>query len=295
MRYKPFTFLSSTKGLQGCISASGGQEITIGEFRYHIFTGSLNTFTTESFVVHSNLCSDQITVLAVARGGSGGNLTGSGAGGGVETSSFAPTTGSYTMATFVSGTFGSGDSIAFSGSGFQVIAVRGGNGATNTVTSSNGGGGNSVNISGSLNSYGYSGSNFNAGGNFELGAGAGVGGNGIVRPGDSSIGGIGIFIPEFAPLDGQFTSGSNSIYYGGYPAGFYGGGGGGRNTPQLGESQEGGGGRNHFPAPFGNFDVARATNGVAFTGGGGMGGTPFIGSTGTGAGGRGAIYIRYLA
>lgn len=304
MRYKPFTFLGQAESrLRGCISASGGIEAIIGYYKYHIFTGSVDTFTTESFVVHSNDCGDLITVLAVARGGNGGgtsdvNRFGSGGAGGVETSSFSPTTGSYTMALFTSGAFGNGDSIAFSGSAYSFTAQRGGNGATNTVSASNGGGGSATFPTGALNVYGYSGSNYGAGAgspNSEQGAGAGVGGNGIVRVSDSSIGGIGIFIPEFAPLDGQFTSGSNAIYYGGYPAGYYGGGGGGRTNAQLGESQEGGGGRNKFPSTFDAPVIARNTNGVDFVGGGGMGGNLSPGLTGNGRGGRGAIYVRYLA
>lgn len=296
MRYKPFTFLSSTEGLQGCISASGGQEIIIGNFKYHIFTGSFDVFTTSSFIVHSNPCSDLITVLSVARGGNGGgtsnaNRFGGGGAGGVETSSFSPVTGSYTMALFASGAFGNGDSIAFSGSAYTLAAQRGGNGATNTVSASNGGGGSATFPTGALNVYGYSGSNYGQGAGNDQGAGAGVGGDGTPRSGDSSLGGIGIFIPEFAPLDGQFTSGSNPIYYGGYPAGFYGGGGGGQTNSQLGEGTQGGGGRNHFPNPFGFPSIALNGAGVDFVGGGGMGGN-FFGNV---RGGRGAIYIRYPA
>jgi hypothetical protein len=295
MRYKPFTFLGQAEGrLRGCISASGGIEVILDPYKYHIFTGSFApgisdpVFTTQSFVVHSNPCSDLLTVLAVAKGGDA--TEGAGAGGGVETSSFAPTTGSYIMATFVSGAYGDGDSIAFSSSIYEIIAERGGNGATNATSASNGSGGSSTFPTGALNVYGYSGSNYNAGGDNEQGAGAGVGGNAIVRPGDSSIGGIGIFIPEFAPLDGQFSEGGNAQYYGGYPAGFYGGGGGGATGAQFGVAQEGGGGINKYPASFDAPSSPSENSGVPFTGGGSAG-TNVSGHLG----GKGIILIRYLA
>ena len=292
MRYKPFTFLGSNNIPSGCISASGGQEITVGNFKYHIFSGS-GTFT-----VHSNPCSDSIFALAVGRGGNGGTTGatrhGAGAGGGVTTSSFAPITGSYNMSIDVSGSFGNGDSIAFSGSGNQIIAERGGNGATSTTAAQNGGGGNIPFPTGSVNVYGFRGTDFNEGGLNQLGAGAGAGGDGDPRSGDSTVGGIGVYVAEFAPLDGQFFQ----IYYGGYPAGFYGGGGGG-NAPaatpvQIGEAVEGGGGRNFFPGAY-KVGIQRALNGVPFTGGGGVGGNTPVGFNGNGSGGSGAIYIRYQA
>jgi hypothetical protein len=296
MRYKPFTFLGQAEGrLRGCISASGGIEVILDPYKYHIFTGSFApsisdpVFTTQSFVVHSNPCNDPLTALTVAKGGDNGPV-GAGAGGGVETSSFSPTTGSYIMATFVSGTYGNGDSIAFSGSVYEIIAQRGGNGASNSIAAVNGGGGSPTYPTGALNVYNYSGSDYNAGGSGEYGAGAGVGGNAIVRPGDSSIGGIGVFIAEFAPLDGQFSEGGNAQYYGGYPAGWYGGGGGGALDPvQFGAAQEGGGGVNKYPASYDAPSAASEGSGVPFTGGGAEG-------RGPGAlGGKGIILIRYLA
>jgi len=289
------TQINEIENLKQPISASGGQEITIGNYKYHIFTGSFDTLSNENFVIHTNSASTPITVLSVARGGNGGSTSiinnGAGGGGGVEISSVNAPAGNYIMATSVTGTFGSGNSIAFSGSAYQVIAQRGGNGATNTVTASNGGGGDETNVSGSINVYGYSGSNYGEGAGNDFGAGAGVGGNGVVRGGDSSVGGIGIYIADFIDLNGQFTSGSDAIYYGGYPDGYYGGGGGGRTVSQLGEGTQGGGGRNSFPNAYG-VGTPLNSNGVDFVGGGGMGGNPDpLG--GSGRGGRGAIYIRY--
>ena len=245
------------------VAASGGTEVTCGDFKIHKFTGP-GTFCVSS--VGNPIGSTSVDYLVVAGGGGGSNPpqgAGGGAGGfrssnstcmpGPQTSPLANPTGVPVSVQGYPITVGSGGSACGKGNNsiFSTItSAGGGSGAAPTASGGSGGGGAAA-----------------AGGNFIPPKTGGVGGagsfmvtTGFVTPGEGTPG----------PVSGAkyFAGGGAGGYPVGSPSGAPGGVGGG------GTGAEGGVG---------------AGNGTANTGGGGGGGGP----GGTGSGGSGMVIIRY--
>jgi hypothetical protein len=286
------------------ITATGGTISTIGDFKYHKFTGP-GTFTVCS--VGNPRGSDTVQALVVA-GGGGGTYNGGGGGGagGLRNLSCQPvTTIGYPI------TVGAGGGSTSPGS---PTPSPGSNSIFSTVTSTGGGAGGPP--GGGTGSNGGSGGG--AGGN---GGNAGTGGTGNtppVSPPQGNDGGSHGPVPNYnagagggghscagatAPSpgtpgtpgghggNGTDVSPSFPAPLGGSPAGFYaGGGGGGGNDDGPGSASDtpnapGGGG-------FGGSGPGiTAGSGTANTGGGG-GGAPTAGTT-SGAGGSGIVIIKY--
>jgi len=311
------------------ISASGGTESNVGDFKIHTFTGP-GTFTVNSL---GNACgSTTVEYLVVAGGGGGGAHVGGGAGAGGFRNNFpSPTTGGLSVA--VQGypiTVGSGGTAGVCGA---PTLSKGGPGATSIFSSisSAGGGGGGANYSpgvgldgGSAGGGGHGGPSAptriggsgntppvsppqgNNGGSgthaqpgYSGGGGGGaaaVGANGGTSPTSGGAGGVGT----------QLNIDGNNYYWAG-------GGGGGTassaaSTPVVaGNGGLGGGGGSGAPngpntGPVGSGggsaknsgSVGSGTNGGAGgdnTGGGGGGGSESGGNGGTG--GSGIVIIRY--
>lgn len=241
------------------ITATGGNVIISGDYKYHKFTTS-GTFTVSTVFIPTTL-----EVLLVAGGGSGGPgiygiITGSGGGaGGVLLSNVNASTGSYSM---VVGGAGSNST------GFSLTAIAGGaGGASNQAAGGSGGsgGGGAGNFGpggAGTPGQGYAGASGGPGGG--SGTGGGAGGTGT-----TSTPGPGRYLEQFTAA-------------GGTPAGWFGGGGASQQTPTV--AQGGGGAASTSNNPGG-------AGGVNTGGGGGGGSTD--GSTSGGPGGSGIIIIRY--
>ena len=256
--------------------ASGGTITTSGNDKIHTFTTSSTLNVTGS---------GNVQVLAIGGGGGGGmDISGGGGAGGYQyNSSYAVTTGAYTVTV---GTGGAGEIASAASKGddgiasvFGTITATGGGGGgsggnRNGANGGSGGGGadNGGQGLGGTGSQGSNGGNAEADGTSGGGGGGGasaVGANASVNNGGN--GGAGT---------SNSISGSAVTYAGG-------GGGSGRiSTDVGGTGGSGGGGRG-----AGSAGVSVA--GTANTGGGGGGGSG-TGGQQTGAnGGTGIVIIRY--
>ena len=284
------------------IAATGGTVSTIGDFKYHAFTGDSNFVVS---AVGNPKGSSTVTALVVAGGGAGQSNGGSGGGaGGLRNLPLAVCAQTYPITVGGGGTGGppTNTSTAGSNSIFSTITSAGGGRGTQSSPKNGGNGGSGGGAGGNGGCAGTGGTGNtppvsppqgNDGGshgpvpNFNAGAGgggssqAGAAGPNNGSPGTpGGHGGNGTDVtPDFpAPL-------------GGTPAGFYAGGGGGggnddgpqtsSDTPNApGGGGEGAGGPSQT-----------AGDGTANTGGGG-GGAPTGGSV-AGSGGSGIVIIKY--
>lgn len=273
-------------------TATGGSISTVGNYKYHRFTGS-GTFSVSNIGTVS-----QFDVLIVAGGGSGGSGYGSGGGAGglLEYTGQTLSTGSRSVTIgaggstscnyFDPGSTGSSSWVA----GFSTVDGGGGGGCEGQAGKTGGSGGGAGGgfgygsgtsgqgnrggsyTGGSANSYGSAG----GGGAGAIGGPGGSGGNG---PGGSGNGGVGLYKSNFSSW-GQ--------------SGYYAGGGGGGRPPANGGYGTGGtggtgGGATGTSAPS-NCNQANA-NGTANTGGGGGGKGKERG--GDQSGGSGIVIFRY--
>ena len=285
------------------ITATGGTISTIGDFKYHKFTGP-GTFT----VTCAGNAKGSNTVQALVVGGGGAGLYNGGGGGGagglrnlacqpVTATGFPITVGgggpggSATCRPAGSNSIFSTITSAGGGQGGNNSGGTGGNGG-----SGGGGGGNGGNAAtgGTGNTppvsppQGNNGGSHSANPNFNAGSGGGGhGGAGAAGPNNGSPG-----TPGGHGGNGTDVSPSFPAPLGGSPAGFYaGGGGGGANDDGPGTASNtpnapGGGGAGSGGGP------TTGGNGTDNTGGGG-GGSPTGGGGGSGSGGSGIVIIKY--
>jgi len=295
--------------LPAYVTASGGTPSTIGDYKYHKFTGP-GTFT----VSCAGNCagSNTVQVLVVA-GGGGGVYNGGGGGGagGLRNLSCQPVTATGFPITVGAGgattnpgstTSNPGNNSSYAGTTTITSAFGGGGGPssapkTGKAGGSGGGGagnGGAAACGGAGNTPPVSPPQGNPGGshgpqpNYNAGAGGGghtSAGSTAPAPGTpGTAGGTG--------GNGTDVSPSFPAPLGGSPAGFYaGGGGGGGNDDGPGSSSNtpsapGGGG---FGSGGGGVEAGAGT---VNTGGGG-GGAPTGGGPGSGAGGSGIVIIKY--
>ena len=291
------------------ITASGGTISTIGDFKYHKFTGP-GTFTVCS--VGNSRGSDTVQALVIAGGGGGThNGAGGGGAGGLRNLACQPVTATGFPITVGGGGAGTtpgaptpnpGSNSVFAGSSTITSAGGGAGGPPGGGTGSNGGsgggaGGNGGNAGtgGTGNTPPVSPPQGNPGGSHgnvpNYNAGSGGGGHtsaGSAPPAPGTPGAQG-----GAGGNGTDVSPSFPAPLGGNPAGTYaGGGGGGGNDDGPGTSSStpsapGGGGT----GGGGSGGVAGG-NGTTNTGGGG-GGSPTNGGPGAGTGGSGIVIIKY--
>ena len=286
------------------ITATGGTISTIGDFKYHKFTGPA-TFTVTC--AGNAKGSNTVQGLVVAGGGGGTYNSGGGGGaGGLRNLSCQPVT-----ATGFPITVGAGGALTNPGS---TTPNPGSNSVFSTITSAGGGagggpGGGTGSNGGSGGGAGGNGGNAGTGGtgntppvnppqgnnggshssNPNFNAGSGGGGHscaGAAGPNNGSPG-----TPGGHGGNGTDVSPSFPAPLGGSPAGFYaGGGGGGANDDGPGSASNTpsapGGGGNGSSGPG-----STAGSGTANTGGGG-GGAPTQG-TNSGSGGSGIVIIKY--
>jgi hypothetical protein len=274
--------------------------VKIGATTYHVFI-STGTFTTT--------ISRTVNYLFVGGGGGGADRHGGGGGaGGVQSGTWTPAAGSYTVTVGVGGeggnyemnnSFPRGSGLIGGVSTISGVntALGGGGGGTydgnptGSVGSGGGGGGNSLagvaGTSGQGNSGGAGGSAATAAG----GGGGGAGGSGFAGPGQGGVGTTAYSATLLAVGYGTLfavPSFPNSVLSGGlaYIAG--GGGGGTGVSPGPGGSGGlGGGGR----GDFNNFFISAGTPN---TGGGGGGGRSDSGAGSSGArGGSGLVILWY--
>ena len=228
-----------------------------------------------------------VEVLVVAGGGGGGTLNGGGggAGGYYYISSYAITTGAYTV-TIGGGGAGSTSSFARGTNGqasvFGIISVDGGGGggsnpSTDNPVSGGANGGCGGGAAGSWQSSYKSGGSATAGhrgGNsvnaYDSGGGGGAGAQGGDVSGSAIAGHGGVGL-------------SNTMYNGSII--YYAGGGGGvtQSGADYGDGGAGGGGAGG----------SNGVNGIANTGGGGGGSGAGVQTTG-GTGGSGIVIVRYV-
>lgn len=270
-------------------SATGGTITTLGDYRYHFFSGSDNFVLTNS---GNTLGSNVFDVLVVAGGGASSiqHSGGAGAGGLIIKTGFQLSGGTYAVAV------GAGATVTSNSNSDDNYRAAGANGSNSTVfglTALGGGGArpwasNDANV-GSSGGSGGAGWNANGGAGLQPsqagdsgtygfgnragnGSGASGGGAGAVgNDGGGSTGGAGKYISQFA----QF----------GVSGYFAGGGGGGNSSGGAGGIGGGGGG-----VPTGQGYPPVYGNGTANTGGGGGGGGD---NTTCGSGGSGVVIIRY--
>ena len=271
------------------VTASGGTEVTCGDYKIHKFTGP-GTLTVSC--AGNPFGSTQIEYLVVAGGGGGEALTAQGTGGGAggfrlsnATCMPAPLTSPLATPIAITAavqsypiTVGGGGSIDNPGANsvFSTITSAGGGGSdgTNGGSGSGGGGqGNTPPVSPPQGQPGGSGCNSGGGG-------AGAAGGTFTPPKTGGVGGIGSFVVAagFAgPGEGTPGPVSGARY-------FAGGGGGGYpvGSPSGSPGGAGGGGT-------GGEGSVPATAGGANTGGGGGGASNGCGA----AGGSGMVIIRY--
>mgnify|MGYP003108920138 FL=1 len=294
---------ATTKYGPDYITASGGTISTIGDFKYHKFTGP-GTFTVCS--VGNPAGSDTVTTFVVAGGGGGKSNGGGGGGaGGLRNIPGVPVTAQgYSIAVGGGGTGGPPgcnstagvDSTAItttSAGGGRGGSESGGTGGNGGSGGGGGGNGGSAATGGTGNTPPVSPPQGNPGGSHgpvpNYNSGAGGGGHGGAGSGGPSPGSPGN--PGGTGGNGTDVSPTFPAPLGGSPAGNYAGGGGGAgnddgpgtasNTP----SAPGGGG---FGKGGGS---GTAGSGTSNTGGGG-GGAPTAGGT-SGGGGSGIVIIKY--
>ena len=289
------------------ITATGGTISTIGDFKYHKFTGP-GTFTV---TCAGNAKGSNTVQSLVVAGGGGGVFNGGGGGGagGLRNLSCQPVT-----ATGFPITVGSGGGLTNPGS---TTPNPGSNSIFSTITSAGGGGGGTA--SGSPGRDGQpGGSGGGGGGNGGTATAAGAGNTPPVSPPQGNPGGANGPVPNYnagtgggghtsagsAPPspgtpgtpgghggNGTDVSPSFPAPLGGSPAGFYAGGGGG------GANDDGPGSGSNTPSAPGGGGIgssgpgSTAGSGTANTGGGG-GGAPTAGTT-SGSGGSGIVIIKY--
>jgi len=286
------------------VTATGGTISTIGDFKYHKFTGP-GTFTVTC--AGNAKGSNTVQGLVIA-GGGGGNYNGGGGGGagGLRNLSCQPVTATGFPITVGAGGSGRTPSPPPSTSGSNSIfstitsagggtggSAAGGTGADGGSGGGAGGNGGAAGTGGAGNTPPVSPPQGNPGGshssNPNFNAGSGGGGHnsaGAAGPNNGSPG-----TPGGHGGNGTDVSPSFPAPLGGTPAGFYAGGGGGganddgpasaSNTPNA----PGGGGFG------GSGSSSTAGSGTANTGGGG-GGAPTAGSN-SGSGGSGIVIIKY--
>jgi len=286
------------------ITATGGTISTIGDFKYHKFTGP-GTFTVTC--AGNAKGSNTVQSLVVAGGGGGQhNGGGGGAAGGLRNVACLSVTATGFPITVGAGGANANPGSTTAGSGFNSIfstitsagGGRGGvaGGGTGVAGGSGGGaGGNGGNAGtgGAGNTPPVSPPQGNPGGSHgpqpNYNAGAGGGGHscaGATAPSPGTPG-----TPGGHGGNGTDASPSFPTPLGGTPAGFYAGGGGG------GANEDGPGtGSNTPSAPGGGgFGAAgpgaTAGSGTSNTGGGG-GAAPTAGTT-SGSGGSGIVIIKY--
>ena len=297
------------------VAATGGTEITTGDFKVHVFTSSGNFQVTNAGDASG---SNSVDYLIIAGGGGAGGVSHSafgaaGGAGGYRQSFPNPSTGGtpVTVQTYPI-TIGAGG--ASGGGGQPTPRPNGTNGNTSifsSVTSAGGGGGGTATTNGNAGASGGGGGVGNSG---PLGSGAGSGGAGNtppVSPPQGNAGGNGAPVSGSGGGGGAGGSGGNASDNAGGSAGigsnipdaffgptapsygtpgpsgstryFSGGGGGyGQLTQGMGGSGGGGNGLAFGPPAF-----VPATSGTANTGGGSGGGAS------GGSGGSGIVIIRY--
>ena len=286
------------------ITATGGTISTIGDFKYHKFTGPA-TFTV---TCAGNAKGSNTVQSLVVAGGGGGQHNGGGGGaagglrnvaclsvtatgfpitvgaGGANASPGSTTAGSGFNSIFSTITSAGGGRGGVAGGGTGVAGGSGGGAGGNGGNAGTGGAGNTPPVSPPQGNPGGSHSS-----NPNFNAGSGGGGHscaGAAGPNNGSPG-----TPGGHGGNGTDASPSFPTPLGGTPAGFYAGGGGG------GANEDGpGSGSNTPSAPGGGGNGSSgpgstAGSGTANTGGGG-GGAPTAGTT-SGSGGSGIVIIKY--
>jgi len=287
------------------VTASGGTPTTIGDYKYHTFTGP-GTLTVSC--AGNSKGSNTVQALVVAGGGAGTyNGGGGGGAGGLQNKSALPVAvQGYPICVGGGGPGGTGNCKSpGTNSTFSTVvsagggrggnpAPAGGNGAAGGSGGGGGGNGGNASCGGAGNTPPVSPPQGNPGGSHgpvpNYNAGAGGGGHscaGATAPSPGTPG-----TPGGTGGNGTDVSPSFPAPLGGSPAGFYaGGGGGGSNDdgPSSGgstPSAPGGGGNGSGGGP------TTAGSGIANTGGGG-GGAPTAGGGGSGSGGAGIVIIKY--
>jgi prepilin-type N-terminal cleavage/methylation domain-containing protein len=266
--------------------ASGGEESTVGGYKYHVY----EEVGSDTFNVISEECIVEVLVVAGGGGGSGRGA-GGGAGGLNYDEDLIVSSGVISVTVGNGGSGGSSDSGGNNGTNSvfgNIISIGGGAGGTlasgpgNNGSGGGSGGGGGGLMSGGLGTggsslgqnQGYAGGNgwHQSGQYAAYGGGGGAGGRGADRNFTSGgAGGVGREFQQFAAVAGN-------------PAGWFAGGGGG-----IGEQSS-----NRYPATGGDGGGGDGgipgANGDPGTGGGG-GGTA-SNSTG-GRGGSGIVIVRY--
>jgi len=284
------------------IAATGGTVSTIGDFKYHAFTGDSNFVVS---AVGNPKGSATVTALVVAGGGAGQSNGGSGGGaGGLRNLPLAVCAQTYPITVGGGGSGGppTNTSTAGSNSIFSTITSAGGGRGTQSSPKNGGNGGSGGGAGGNGGCAGTGGTGNtppvsppqgNDGGsngpvpNYNAGAGGGGHGSAGSTPPNPGTPGT----PGGHGGNGTDVSPSFPAPLGGTPAGFYAGGGGGggnddgpqtaSDTPNApGGGGEGAGGPGQT-----------AGSGQGNTGGGG-GGAPTGGSV-AGSGGSGIVIIKY--
>jgi len=277
------------------IVATGGTITTVGDYKFHRFTGP-GTFTVCS--VGNPAGSDTIDTVVVAGGGGGGFASGGGGAGGLRDLTSIPVTATGYPITVGGGGSGGTNPSRTGASGSNSVAAL-----STSYTSAGGGGGGTAGVDGG--SGGGSGARCdpdpggvgntppvsppqgNPGGAYNITSYSDQGSTG--GGGATTAGG-----PKGQGDGAPGTAGGNgkdvSTNYPGQPnSGVYAGGGGGGAcfTGTGGSGGPGGGGDGGGPGP----DAGDA--GTTNTGGGGGGGTAGAGSPGGGNGGSGIVIIKY--
>ncbi len=248
------------------ISATGGTETTVGDYKVHTFT------TGGTFSVSNAGSNPEVEYLIVAGGGGGGregSATGAAGGGGAGGMRSGIATITATNYTITIGAGGTGQtSVAASTSGgnssaFSVTATGGGRGRNADNDGANGGSGGGAARSSSGTSFGGTGTvgQGNNGGNAKttaIGQNAAAGGGGAGGAAADALGGFGNPNATVGGLGSISTISGSPVTYA---------------TGGDGRASSGGGG-----------------SGAANTGDGGDGGVTVNG----GAGGSGIVIIRYL-
>ena len=283
-------WLISSSGLQSeitqptFISASGGTETTVGNFKFHAFLSS-GTFTVSS-LGNSAGGGSTIEYLVVGGGGSGGtgsygvgaqsNGGAGGAGGTVNNTSFTVSAQAYTI------TIGAG------GAGVAPQNNAGNDGNNTTAFGATGGyGHNNSGMSGGASGAPQS----NSGGGsstYAGGGGGGAGGAGTTPSGNTKAdGGVGLQYSNFSQFGAEAQSGADNITLTPTANGFFAGGGQGGGAGGTNARAAGGGGAGYLDTD----DSAGRMAGVPNTGGGGAGG--YAQSQRSGNGGSGVVLVRY--
>ena len=311
---------------QNFITASGGTEVTCGDFKIHVFTGPGN------FVVSAlSPCASQNKVsYAVVAGGGGGGRDHGGAGGAggfregrnspIDSYTASPLAATDSGLTVTAQSYpivvGSGGPGNCTGSSPAASTRKGSDSSFSTITSTGGGGGGAVNPS-SARTGGDGGSGGSGGSNSPSTNAGGAGNTPPVSPPQGNNGGTSYNNPSNHAGGGggatavganacssnggnggagaatQIIGPSNPGVKGSPATNFAGGGGGGNRSSGTGGTGGTGGGGN---GSNGGGDASGATPGTTNTGGGGgsAGQNPSDapGST-AGNGGSGIVMIRY--